>query len=341
MEARALAKFTPPDGILQDLGKDINIRIPQLLLYDEEEHILVIEDLGSHISLNSLIAQLSPETSLSDLDEMPIHLKSAGHRVGTFLAQLHSKATVRKILQTSSRDSLVNSFGFDVVFDNCIKPIQAKLQKYTPDERKDASWKNSIEAWNKHILENFCRPNAPDEESFVMGDCYPGSILLPIDISPDNPVSVIDWEFSGIGRGHHGDMAQFLAHLTIAIMFAKHNSQRAIAVGAFADGFCEAYRNHSSDWFGAIIPRELKDPENRMRLEVLRSALNLYGGEIINAGCDDDFSPLKVDPVGAAAAGSWYVDKAGSSIDDMVETHWNDIASKKNNMLLSLFTIAK
>jgi hypothetical protein len=59
MEARALVRFTLPDGLLKDLGTESNIRVPRLILYDEVEHVLVIEDLGDHIALNDQIAKLA------------------------------------------------------------------------------------------------------------------------------------------------------------------------------------------------------------------------------------------------------------------------------------------
>jgi hypothetical protein len=288
MEARALAKFTPPNGKLQNLGRDFNVKVPELLHYDENAHVLILEDLGEVMSLASWIASFdsllpsnhsSSETSLVNLAD------DLGRRIGVFFGRLHSPSTLRDAAfkgddNWNVEDSLANNFGFEVVLDCAINPIKSKLAKYVPQVSKARKVsKTADELWSI-VLDNFTRSVSSEEQSFVLGDFYPGSVLLPQNVQVGSQIGVIDWEFSGLGRGLHGDLAQCLAHLSLALFRCESTtSARYTAVKALIHGILSAYVNESRKDGGLLCTRT---KSNQELMKTFRSAVITYAGEMLN-----------------------------------------------------------
>jgi hypothetical protein len=96
------------------------------------------------------------------------------------------------------------------------------------------------------VLAHYQRVNMPEERCFVLGDFTPGAVLLAASTDWMQSISIIDWEFSGVGRGPNGDMSQFLAVLHLLLMAAPPGSQRHSALDSFIKGVCSAYNKHSS-----------------------------------------------------------------------------------------------
>jgi Phosphotransferase enzyme family len=341
MEAKALSQFTPPSGALQHMVQDVNVTVPRLLLHDAASHVLIIEDMGNVKPLEQWMLDWSPTLAPSrDEVELVMMAKSIGKRTGQFFANLHSQTTLDLVLHSSSISNLTNSFAFDVVVDNCIKPIGDKLLQYLPNPNAPPSHEaDYAENLFKRVLDNFVTPTPPAEQSFVLGDFYPGSILLPNDANSDSPIAVIDWEFSGLGKGPHADMSQCLAHFYIALATCAETSERHVAVWNLASGVCDAYRTLSMHWLGPVDPRVLDDERNRRRLEMLRSALILYGGEIVSQGCDENCPFSSTAQFNTLCKnGVWYIERAGSSIEEMVETeNWNMLMQDKLPLVMRLF----
>jgi aminoglycoside phosphotransferase (APT) family kinase protein len=61
------------------------------------------------------------------------------------------------------------------------------------------------------VLVDYQRDRLSMERCFTLGDFAPGAVLLAVSGDGDQPIGVIDWEFSGVGRGPDEDMSQFLA----------------------------------------------------------------------------------------------------------------------------------
>jgi aminoglycoside phosphotransferase (APT) family kinase protein len=134
-----------------------------------------------------------------------------GERVGEFFGQLHSPESRAKV-KIANSETFKNSLAKDLILQEVVIPIQKHLTQFNIP---------NASALSHRVLEDYQRSKLPSEQCFVLGDFTPGTILLPAECGDGSQtLGVIDWEFSGLGRGPNGDMAQFLAHLHLLLMAA-------------------------------------------------------------------------------------------------------------------------
>lgn len=273
---------------------DSGVTVPALLHHDAANHVLVLSDLGPLPDLSKIFIELGGFTPESDyvtndpksnkLNAPPRYLRighplerheaesyqKIGEKLGRFFSRLHDSSTHRAILEAQGLEgqNIVPSLPEmkTVVHEHAIKPIKSQLLKFPSLlEREEA------DALYEAIEADFLRPTPQQEQCFVLGDCWTGSVL--IDLKPgtdDVAAGVIDWEFSNTsGRGVNGDISQFLAHLELLRIAASSRgaeqaSGHLSAVDAIVSGFIHKYQT------------------NHFEEELMRSALLSHGAEIIN-----------------------------------------------------------
>jgi len=259
--------------------------VPEVLHHCTESHVLILSDLGHLPDLSALFSNLggfNPTLPLPSglvasftgdalSNEEVNYFRSIGTKLGRFFAGLHSAWTLERLLSSPDRgaDYLDNPDMRDVVYSQAIKPVRSQLILF-PDLISGSEANKVCD-----ILEaDFLRAIAPEERSFVLGDCWTGAVLVNTDSRPK--VGVIDWEFASIGRGVHGDMAQLLAHLESFKTAAEHRGETfmgtyGLAVEELMMGLVETYRKNSS-----------RHESKELRRNVRRSACLAHGAEIIN-----------------------------------------------------------
>ena len=191
------------------------------------------------------------------------------------------------------------------------------------------------------------------EKCFILGDFHPGAVLLPVSGDGDQPLGIIDWEFSGVGRGPSGDMPQFLASLHLLLMAASPDSPRQSAINSLIQGVCSAYRQHSSKWLPQphlklrtvlSVTQQTNDVPSDS-LQVFRSALILHGRELINNAVEREWpgSPQKESSIliqEMVRKGAWYIERAGDNIKEMLDaTNVEQLLQEDNRIMLTLFGI--
>lgn len=206
-----------------------------------------------------------------------------GDRLGSFFALLHSPQTLNDVRSLIDSDAeLANPFAHQVVLEGAIKPVGNYLRRYPQLISAD-----EVDQILTALVQDFSRPNKPQEESLVLGDCWTGAVLVS-DALVGRPVhemkiGVIDWEFAGIGRGVHGDMAQLLAHLELLDISACQSPtfhHHQLAVRSLMDSLTYAYRRASTHPT-ALDSSSYKSDDNLLQMTAARSACLSHGAEII------------------------------------------------------------
>ena len=161
------------------------------------------------------------------------------------------------------------------MFNYAIRPVSSQLKLFP-----SLLTSTEADALGETLVSDFQRPLHPSEQSFVIGDCWTGTILIDISEEGLTSIGVIDWEFAGIGRGAHGDIAQFLAHLEllrISATYSQHSNESSPAfdrvealISSFVTSYSKLYR-----------PTFLALPLG-IRLNVMRSAILSHAAEMIN-----------------------------------------------------------
>jgi hypothetical protein len=198
IEARALSLFLPQACLFDSVCTQSSVAVPKLLFHDEEEHVLVLSDLGNLPNLSDVFSTLGgyvptvspPPTSVSDVTlQRPLfYYVAISDKIGSFFARLHSSATLAQVVDSPDRGGkfLHNSKTREVVHEFAIKPIKALLDSF-PDILDAAQFK----VLYQRIEDDFLRETLGDEPTLALGDCWTGAILVGID-EENLTVGVID-----------------------------------------------------------------------------------------------------------------------------------------------------
>lgn len=334
--------FKPPEGSLSRVPDASCILIPRLLHFDQDEHVLVISDLGPLETLSSVVARLStavvhPEIAGSQ------HSKyyNIGSRLGQFMGDLHSPERILLDTDTSPSDLTAKR---DVELKWAVKPIEQHLVRYDiPD---------ATELYRR-VLEDFERTHGTNEQSFALGDLTPSAILVGTTSEEPIPLGVIDWEFAGRGRGMDGDMAQVLAQIHAHLIAHETNSYTASLIQALVNGITTSYRNQrrrQTDTIWSSIINLDRDPSTPPPpgpiTRMLRSSFILHGREIINAAfdlqwqceCCDESQKEKCALIKLMVdRGIWYLRTAGINDEAFLQkNNWTKICAEENRVLTNM-----
>jgi hypothetical protein len=184
-----------------------------------------------------------------------------------------------------------------------------------------------------------------------MGDFHPGSVLVSCSgleettESDSLVVGVIDWEFATVrdGRGVNGDMAQFLAAMHVLLLSLPTEGENGVVretVEVFIGELCKAYASRSGLTTRVAAVAENHGPAKEDPvMGIFRSALILFGRETINQAIDrrwEDGSDVSVGSM--VKAGAWYLERAGDSVEEMVEArNWEELLKEESRIMLQLF----
>ncbi|KDQ12556.1 hypothetical protein BOTBODRAFT_176249 [Botryobasidium botryosum FD-172 SS1] len=247
---------------------------PQLLHHDPENHVLILEDLGADLS--SLDEWLAKVPRIETV-------RSAGMRLGVFLAEVHSlpmdtaasRAAVRLI---QSVDSGMN----ELVAETAVNQISAHVKRANIRSISDSE----ADVLQSQVNESFLDLTLSESEKvFCIGDLWTGSVMMGTGVGEDADsvaLGVIDWEFAGLGRPLQ-DIAQLLAHLHLQQIGSKEIPEVSNTVQAFITSLTTAYRATSI----ARCARWTQDA--KVRTAARRVAYILHGRELINNAFERDF----------------------------------------------------
>ncbi|KAE9364853.1 hypothetical protein N431DRAFT_550233 [Stipitochalara longipes BDJ] len=227
-----------------------------------------------------------------------------GSRIRGFSAELHSPST-RQLASTATSGNLENPVTKDLVFEAGMLTIQEYLAQFKiPDAQMLFHW----------VLADYQRSNMPEGRCFILGDFTPGAILLAESGDGTQSMGVIDWEFSGEGRGPNGDMLQFLAAIHLLLMAAPPGSRCHNALDLFIQGVSSAYNKHSSRRLEQQDLLMLSKPDAAQAEAVLVQ-------EMVQKGV-------------------WYLERAGDSVEEMLDpANLKELIQGDGRVMLVLFGV--
>ena len=203
---------------------------PELLYHSPEEHVLIFEDLGQLLTLYEYLATSSISGDVSPLQYLET-CRNLGSRIGDFFARLHSPEALARV-NGAIFGSLENPLIGNLILEAAVLPIKSHLLLHEIP---------NAQVLFHRVLLDYRRVNTPAESCFVLGDFTPGALLVSRFGDRAQLMGVIDWEFSGEGRGLNGDMAQLLASLHLLLMAESTNSNSHRAIHSLITGICSSY----------------------------------------------------------------------------------------------------
>lgn len=239
----------------------------------------VFSDLGGRIPGDRVLASTSRH-----LHWDTAFFQELGGRLGSFFATLHSPEILKEVRSLLESDAeLINTSAREVVLDGAIKPVGDLLRRFP-----DLISVEEVDELLAALTEDFWRSNEANEESLILGDCWTGAVLAAptptADLELTMKVGVIDWEFASIGRGAHGDMAQFLAHLELLSISASQSpdfDSHQAALHSLIESIIRSYRETSTH--PVTRADDARNPTAQaLCAKAIRSALLSHGAEIIN-----------------------------------------------------------
>ena len=186
-EAKALSLFSS-GGQLKSIASQ-QIRPPELLAFDPDRSLLLMEDVGAFTELN----RVTMSAALS---------KKTGERLGQFIGNLHHKT----FMDHEIRNSFANLE---------IQKVRHQLQyepAYEYGNWNDSLTKTKIKKRSQDLGERLQDTGT----CLVMGDLWPPSIL----VNKESDIRLIDWEFVHFGRPLQ-DIGHFAAHCRMQHQIAE------------------------------------------------------------------------------------------------------------------------
>ena len=230
----------------------------------------------------------------------------------------------------------------NVVYEAAVAPIEGYLRQL---DIPDAS-----ELYRRIELD-FLRESSSEEQAFVVGDLWPGGVLLGNSDGPDKVIGVIDFEFSGLGRGLNGDMAQLFAHLHLHLLSSLEGSPTHVATKALIASIGSTYRRECRTLGSLWALPALEVGESPLSVvssssacaHVLRSAFLLHGREMISNAIEREWIS-DADQNGKQALrakmvnkGVWYLRTAGDNEAEFVgRSNWKQVCAEKDEVVIGL-----
>ncbi|KAK2806845.1 hypothetical protein FQN51_005645 [Onygenales sp. PD_10] len=283
----------PFDRVRQLFFHRSSVLVPRLVHYDHESHVLCIEDLGKLPPLSEYLSPSSAAEFWKTLSNETLW-HSIGQRLGHFFADLHSKSTLEAIMTSAGSHDLPNFRNpsmADMFRDAAVSTMRKYLAKHGIRDFVNLS---------QIVEEDYERGISDEERCFIVGDLWPGGILVgDLEASTSVPkLGVIDWEFSGPGRGINGDISQLFSHLHLYLLASELQQPGNPAFSAtqtLIESISASYYAHSmadsgSPW--TQISPDSSDPPlpTSPVARIFSSAIILHGREIINNAIENDWS---------------------------------------------------
>lgn len=312
------------------------VLVPHCLYHDLDSHVLILSDLGY---LSTLSEHLSTQTIHSGDETNRYH--GIGDRLGCFFAGLHSTQSLQAIGSKAVQNLRVPDME-NIVYEIAVAPLERYLRQFgIPDASQ----------LYRRVELDFLRENSAEEQAFVVGDLWPGGVLLGDSDGPDKVIGVIDFEFSGLGRGLNGDMAQLFAHLHLHLLSSLEGSPAHVATKSMIASIGSTYRRECRTLESPWVPPASEVGESSLSVlssssasaHVLRSAFLLHGREMINNALErewisdadeHDKQALRAKMVNK---GVWYLRTAGDNEAGFVaESNWKQVCAEKDQVVICL-----
>jgi aminoglycoside phosphotransferase (APT) family kinase protein len=268
-EARALNALQP-EGVLSSVAGE-NMRTPHLYLFVEEQHFLVMEDVGNGPDLAAWLRAESRSTVEAD---------RMGRSLGQFIGGLHRASATQPELARSFDNHSIQLTRLNFQYKNIAQYAQ------------NAELPNACELGR--IAVEYGEKLQQPGKALIMGDLWPPSILVT-----NAGLRIIDWELA-----HYGFPSQDIGHLAAHLWMQAHralNPQTAVIARQILSSFLRTYRVALGAKFDALMGAEgLRESSIHFGSEILTRAAGAFQKGFLYDGLSQD-SPILQEAVQVAA----------------------------------------
>ncbi|ORX89063.1 hypothetical protein K493DRAFT_306087 [Basidiobolus meristosporus CBS 931.73] len=239
-EARALSFFSGrdvPAALSLPVYLDDSVRqqfsticVPEILHYDQEKYVIVMQDMGDHPNIQKWLNGLSDDPSRAG------HI---GKLLGLYMAQIHLFGYRHWEQLSPTFDNLPSR---EVLADVVYGGVEGILENAEiPDS---AAIGQLAREFGQSVIDR----NTPNAKALTFGDFWSGSVYIDECISgtKSNPyLSLIDWEFFG-----YSSPGIEISHFAVHIFLIGHTSKDQLvkdAVRALLQEFFMAYVASTKD----------------------------------------------------------------------------------------------
>ena len=189
-----------------EMQSDKFLRTPQLLFYDDKDHVLIMEDAGRRPSLKGwLKAGANKQTTIA-----------IGEALGRFLANVHNSTVGNEdVLKMFNGNETAKYLSGTLYFGTL--PTAAKKFGYFDDYFQKAA-----DIGKKEVFES--------TEVLTMGDFWTGNILVSAEGSADLNLYVLDLELSKPGTAEF-DIGQNGSRDVLSSLFPRQRTWDSLAAG--------------------------------------------------------------------------------------------------------------
>ncbi|KUJ13661.1 uncharacterized protein LY89DRAFT_671959 [Mollisia scopiformis] len=171
------------------------VAVPRLIKRSRKNSVLIMHDVGEFTTLWEVF------TTMDTQHFQNLQFVIVGARLGMWFASLHatplSRAKFYKVGANTKHSELT-----DLVRKHKVVPIEGYLQALGISDSQELG---------KRIVDDFDRELGGDFMVFAVGDASLETVLAGKLFGAFPRLAILDWDFSGPGRGINGDMAQLLA----------------------------------------------------------------------------------------------------------------------------------
>ncbi|KAL1748940.1 hypothetical protein HDZ31DRAFT_28711 [Schizophyllum fasciatum] len=216
------------------------VTVPAVHLFDSKNHVLIMDDCGENsVTLKDLLRDHNLRSHIA---------QKIGRALGEFLADVHSigekqppdfmnlfasNEQARSISAWATygrvRETLDGSAGLAALANPPLDLAKERLEQACT------------------VADSMVQRLKLTEDKFVMGDFWPGNVLITMDGEDIRSIKVVDWELAKTGLPEL-DVGQFLAELQLLCRFHPDSQDATTAAArAFADAYGEkhAFNRHT------------------------------------------------------------------------------------------------
>jgi tRNA A-37 threonylcarbamoyl transferase component Bud32 len=219
--------------------------VPAVHSYDADAHVIIMDDAG--------VGAATLKQLLLDRALAPRLILEIGHVVGAFLAHIHAWGARDDVARTwASGNVLAREIAAWATYGRLLGAVDGTL---SAPELRDPPLDVGPEA--RATLELVARVRAEEilasEETFTMGDFWPGNMLVRTRVGPDGEpalerVFMVDWEICRAGAAGM-DVGQFCGDLRVLLQsHPELHVDAELLVAAFVEEYAARRSGQDATW---------------------------------------------------------------------------------------------
>ncbi|ETW86732.1 hypothetical protein HETIRDRAFT_307373 [Heterobasidion irregulare TC 32-1] len=215
-------------------GGGEGVRVPEVYLFDEERHVIVMEDAGEGaVTLKQLLTEGAASKEVC---------AGIGAALGGWLRGLHewgreggaaAEAGALEVFDGNAVGRWVTGWA---TYGRLADTVAGRGGVGALDEPPLGVGEEAVEVL-REVARVRAREIAESRETMTMGDFWPGNVMVDLGADGGVRMCVVDWELGKLGLGGL-DVGQFCAEVALVMRFVEGGREGA---GALLRGFVDGY----------------------------------------------------------------------------------------------------